>query len=1192
MNMLFEKVFDEFLAQAPMRAALERLRAGRGAWLSGVWGAGRAFTAAAMLRDLRQPTAIFCMDEDSALELYEELRFFMQGFPSLADPGQASEFTVKYPTLLDPGKDPLVYFPALEFGSVDSVNREHGKSIERLLILRRLAAGEPLVLVSTLQALLQKLPSPEAVLGASLSLKKGGSYAREELVGSLLRLGYRREASVEEPGQFNIRGGIVDVAPPDMDYPWRLEFDGDLLESLRSFDPASQKSLASGEQLDLMPFQELILDEAGREEGINRLQKLPLKKEILAHWVQEIREQRSLGQNWLLPLFFPETSLCDYLKCLDSKPLIVLDQPHQWSDAATSLLEAMEDVSERRKEQGLPFPQAAQMLTEIPAIFKNLRAYPCLGFSLLGHSFHELGDLQGGGLTFKSLNLSPGDTGMLMNEVLLWTSQGRRVLVACHSQGELMRFKDLCDEKKLVSRPLASAQDWESLNEGELGLMLAKIERGFASSEAKLVLVSDQEIFRRNTLKTPRVYRHRYKGLKSRKIESFSELKEGQAAVHVKHGIGIFRGMARLNIEGFDKDFVCLEYAEREKLYVPVDQVNLVQKYLGGDENPKLHKLGGYAWAAAQEKVKKSVAELAAELLKIYASRQVASSAGTGPDSKWQKEFEASFPFEETEDQLRAIEEIKRDMESKKPMDRLLCGDVGFGKTEVALRACFKTVMSGQQAAILVPTTVLCQQHFTNFSERLQDFPVKIGMLSRFRTQKEQKAVVEGLKEGTIDLVVGTHRLLSQDIVFKRLGLIVVDEEQRFGVAHKERLKKLKTQVGVLAMSATPVPRTLHFSLSGLRDMSLIETAPLDRLPVRTYVLEDNQEIMREALLQELSRKGQVFFVHNRVKDIEKVAERLRTLIPEASIAVAHGQMPKDELERVMVEFFGRAHDILVATTIIESGLDIPNVNTIIINHAEDFGLSQLYQLRGRVGRSERQGYAYLFYPRSRSLPEVAEKRLAAIEEFTELGSGFKVAMRDLEIRGVGNILGPQQHGHVAAVGFDLYCHLLNEAVANLKGEEIQPDRTPALQLDLEAYLPENFIDDPRQKMEWYKRLAAIETREQLHEAEAELKDRYGEIPRQASNLLEVVEIRLWALDLGLAEITQKSSQIAFRYFEDCMPPESFVSEMMLRFKDKIRFLAGPPPGFVLQTAAGQSGQVLKSLLPQMKRHVKVTARS
>jgi transcription-repair coupling factor (superfamily II helicase) len=1188
--MLFKSLFESFTRLPAMEATEARLAQGKGAWLSGVWGGARAFTAASLAFRLRKPMVLVCVDESSALEVAEELRFFLQGFPSLSKPDEVSGFHVKYPTVLDPGRDPLVFFPALEFGSVDSVNRQQGVSIERLLVLQRLALGEPLLMVTSIPALLQRQLAPEALVGASLSFSKGKSYDRDEILKRLVDLGYRREAMVEEPGQFSLRGGILDLAPPNADFPMRLEFDSDTLEGLRAFDPVSQRSFEPQESLEVMPFHELILDDAAREGGLKRVLESKLKKEARQRWHDQLKTQVSFGgQEWLLPFFYPENSLFDYLESLPHKPILVMDQPQQWKDACLKLHEDAASLAERRWDQGQLFPEAEQLLMGWNDLEKRVRHYPLLGTSLLAHSLTEFRELEARPLTFKSLNLNPGDSQLLLSEILVWLSQGLKVLVGCHSPGELERLKDLLVEKHLECKELKDGQGPESLGDGEVGLMLAKLEKGFLSKEAGLVLVSDQEVFRRQSLKSARVYRHRYQGLKgARKIDSFSELKEGDAAVHLRHGIGIFRGVVRLNIEGFDKDFVCLEYAEKEKLYVPVDQVNLVQKYLGGEEHPRLHKLGGSSWEAAQEKVKRSVAELAQELLKIYAGRQVAQVQGMGSDNKWQREFEESFPFDETEDQLKAIEEVKKDLEGRKPMDRLLCGDVGFGKTEVALRAAFKTVMAGYQAAVLVPTTILAQQHHSTFAARLADFPVRLGLLSRFRSIKEQKEVVEGLRNGSVDLVIGTHRLLSEDVAFKKLGLIVVDEEQRFGVAHKERLKRLRSQVGVLTMSATPVPRTLHFSLAGLRDMSMIETPPLDRLPVRTYVLEDDNDIMREAILRELERKGQIFFVHNRVKDIEKVAARLRALVPEASVAVGHGQMPKHDLEKVMVEFLGRAHDILVATTIIESGLDIPNVNTIIINHAEDYGLSQLYQLRGRVGRSERQAYAYLFYPKSRSLPEIAERRLAAIEEFTDLGAGFKVAMRDLEIRGVGNILGPQQHGHVSAVGFDLYCHLLNEAVSKLKGEEVQEDRSPTLHLDMDAYIPELYIPDPRQKMDWYKRLAALDSREALQEVEQELQDRYGPPPTAVKSLLEAVDIRLWALELGLSEVTQRANQVVLRYFEDRLPGGTFVSEMMLRFKDKIKFLPGPPPGLTLSAPLGQGAQLLRSLLPHLKHYVKI----
>ncbi|MGH7441675.1 MAG: transcription-repair coupling factor, partial [bacterium] len=1169
--MFFEPWFRRLYEKSLDDEARRALDAGKLPVFTGAWGAARAFLAAALLAKWRRPAVLVAGDEASALVLIEELRFFLQGFPSLADPKRTEAQQVKYPTVLDPGLDPLVYLPAWESGVVDSVNREHGRSLERLLILRRLARGEPLLLVTTPQALVQALPEPEALLGAELALKGGKDYLLDDLAAALTRLGYRRETAVEEPGQFAIRGGLLDVSVPDRDYPVRCEFFGDTLEHMRLFDPATQRSLSGGIELDsvdVMPFQEVLLDEALRKAGLERLaHQKGLKPEARERWLGQLGDQADfVGHDWLLGYFFPGCSLFDYLDCWKTKPLFFVDRPQEFGDRLRDLVEAHQGVTERRHASGLPYPDASDALLPEPDALKRLRGLDAVAFSLLPHGLHGWRESLNLPLAFKNLDLSPGDMGSLERELVVWLGRGWQTLLAFHNHGELTRLKLSLAERGLDGPELEADQVATDLDipAGCPAFTLGHLDKGFAAPELGLVLVSDQDALRREVVRTA-VYRHRFKGLKNaRKIESFAELKAGQHAVHVDHGIGLFQGVMRLNVDGFEKDFVCLEYADKEKLYVPVDQVDKVQKYLGGDENPRLHKLGSAAWESQRERVKKAVAEMAEELLKLYARRRVAESAGTGPDTAWQKAFEESFPYEETEDQNKAIEEIKRDLESRKPLDRLLIGDVGFGKTEVALRAAFKVAAAGQQVAILSPTTLLANQHHATFTERLRGFPLRLGLLSRFRGPKEQRKTLDGLREGTVDIVIGTHRLLSRDVTFKRLGLLVIDEEQRFGVAQKERLKTLRAQVGVLAMSATPVPRTLHFSLAGMRDMSLIESPPLDRLPVRTYVLEEDHALLREALLAEIKRGGQVFYVHHRVKDIEKAAERLRALVPEAHIAVAHGQMAKEDLERVMLEFLGRAHDVLVATTIIESGLDIPNVNTIVVDHAEYFGLGQLYQLRGRVGRSQRQAYCYLFYPKNRALPEIAEKRLAAIEEFTELGSGFKVAMRDLEIRGVGNILGPQQHGNVAAVGFDLYCHLLNEAVAKLKGEDVVQDRVPTLHLDLDAYIPQTYISDERQKLDWYKRLAAVESHESLAELETELKDRYGDPPSPVRSLLEVVAVRVWARDLGLSEVTQKGGLVVLRFYEDRQPRPEFAEAMLKTWGSKVRFLPGPPPGLSL----------------------------
>jgi transcription-repair coupling factor (superfamily II helicase) len=1178
---LYEKRLDEKAAAA--------LQGGRLPVFTGAWGAGRSLIAAALLARWRRPALLLAHDEPSALALAEELRFFLQGFASLSDPSRTEQMQVKYPTVLDPGADPLVYLPPWEAGAADSVNREQGRSVERLLILRRLAKGEPLLVVTTLEGLAQAAPAPEALVGAELSLVPGRDYTMEELASALVRLGYRRESAVEEPGHFAIRGGLLDLAVPDHDHPVRCEFFGDTLEQLRYFDPATQRSVEGESKLDgltVMPFHELLMDEEIRAAGLKRVLQAPgLRKEARERWHEQLSAQAQFGGwDWLLAFFFPGVSLLDHLACLKQKPLLFVDQPQALADKLAQLHERFDETATRRHEAGLLFPKADAALLSRDELLGKLRHLDCVGFSLLSHTPEGWKPLEALSLPFKHLDLHAGDLGALERELSVWLSQGWQALVAAHSEGERERLRSALAERG-QDGPALGPEGLSGIEPGRPAFTLGHLDQGFACPDLGLALVSDQDVMKRETVKAT-VYRHRFKGLKNaRKIESFAELKAGQHAVHVDHGIGLFQGVVRLNVDGFEKDFVCLEYADKEKLYVPVDQVDKVQKYLGGDEHPRLHKLGTAAWEAQRERVKKAVAEMAEELLKLYARREVADRKGLGPDSPWAHGFEDSFPYEETEDQSRSIEEIKKGLESRKPMDRLLCGDVGFGKTEVALRAAFKVAAAGQQVAVLAPTTILASQHYQTFSQRLQGFPMRLGLLSRFRSPKEQKTAVAALGEGKLDIVIGTHRLLSKDVQFKDLGLLIIDEEQRFGVAQKEKLKALRASVHVLTLSATPVPRTLHFSLSGLRDMSLIETAPLNRLPVRTFVMEEDSGILREAILAELKRGGQVFFVHHRVKDIERVAGRLRELVPEASVAVAHGQMPKEDLEQVMLDFLGKTFDVLVATTIIESGLDIPNVNTIVVDHAEDFGLSQLYQLRGRVGRSAAQAYCYLFYPKHRALPEVAEKRLAAIEEFTELGSGFKVAMRDLEIRGVGNILGPQQHGNVAAVGFDLYCHLLNAAVARLKGEEVEQDRTPTLSLDLDAYIPADYVPDERQKLDWYKRLAAVESHPDLAELEEELKDRYGEAPRPVRSLLEVVAVRIWARELGLSEVTQKGSQIVLRFYEDRLPGGDFAAQMMKAFGERIRFLPGPPPGLALNVPLGQGQTALKSLLPSLARY-------
>jgi transcription-repair coupling factor (superfamily II helicase) len=1165
--------------------SLKTFKQGRDIWLTGVWGASRAFVSALWLCNLKQPAVLVFENEDIALKVYEELRFFMQGFSFDNDKKNISAFEVKYPSVFDPGQDPLVYFPAVYLESCDSVNREHGRTIERLLILRRLALGQPLIMVTTVQALAQKLMPPEMLVGHEIFLEKEKQYSRSVLISQLEAAGYERQNQVENPGHFSVRGGIVDIAPANTDLPLRLEFDSDILTSLRFYDPLTQRSLEKIDSFSLMPFQEMLPYAEVMEAGMNRIRDCGIDKKNLETWLDKLEENpRYFHQDWLIPFFYPETGLFDYLECLPVKPLLIWDQPLRIEGELEKLKQLHSKIYELRLERGLLAPTDGQYYFSWHQIKKKTAKIPCVFLSLLKHTLNNWREPEIFELSFKEPDLALGEIEHLATRLKIWREEGLKVLICCHSVGFSKRISQLLAEKGVTTTRFDSAQRplVPAVTEGHL-------EKGFIDKVSGWVIISESDILKKETLKVPRVYRHRYRGLKSSaKAESFSELEPGQMAVHEEHGIGIFKGMVKLTIEGFQREFICLEYADKDKLYVPAEQAELVQKYLGGEENPRLHKLGSLSWANTRARVKKQVEELAKELLETEAKRKVLKGFSCGADTSWQNNFEESFPYEETIDQLKAIEEVKLDLQSFEPMDRLVCGDVGYGKTEVALRAAFKTVDSGRQVAVLVPTTVLAQQHYLSFKERMAEYPVKVELLSRFRSARECRLVVEGLKSGQVDLVVGTHRLLSKDISFSGLGLIIVDEEQRFGVAHKERLKQLKAQVDIMTLSATPIPRTLHLALSGLKEMSLIETPPLARLPILTFVVEEDKTIIREAVLRELERQGQVFFVHNRVRSIERTAQMLRELVPEARFAVAHGQMAKHELEEVMVKFLGRALDVLVTTTIIESGLDMPNVNTILIDQAQDFGLSQLYQLRGRVGRSQRQAWAYLFYPRGKVIPEIAEKRLRAMEEFTELGSGFKVAMRDLEIRGVGNILGPQQHGNVASVGYDLYCHLLSQAVAQCKGETVSEEIHTKLDLDLEAYIPDSYIVDSRTKMEIYKKLSNLDQVEKLVDLKDEILDRFGSFPAPLKSLLEAVEIRIMAKSQGIIEIVQKATELVARWHSSVQPEKNFFDKMLANFGSKISFLAGPPFGVKWSLDTSPTPGKIKTILFQTAKYVKI----
>ncbi len=906
---------------------------------------------------------------------------------------------------------------------------------ERAVIARRLAAGEPVVVVATPAGLDTPLPAPREFADRSLRIATGDRLERELLLEAFEAAGYERVDTVVEVGQWSVRGGIVDVFVPSHARPVRLEFFGDDVESIRLFDPTTQRSTDALDELLMLPLGAPADDADG-----------------VAHVLD----------------FAPP-----------NVPVIV--------DAPALLDQTSEEAPGRRP------------LREV------LGARPRVELDLVAGAPGESHVLD-----TQDVPLFGGRFADLTTAIARWRVEGFtiRLVVADDVQAEHLR-QILRDHD--VEVPVAAALDGPEA----LAIVAGELSSGLSIGAVGLVVLTETEIFgaRRRSLRRPKYQR-------GAALTAFTDLAIGDLVVHEDHGIGRYVGLKTMAVGDRDGDFLELHYTEGGKLYVPVERIDLVSKYLGGDSgNAKLDRLGGASWQRVKESVRAALREMAEELLKLYARRSVAEGHAFAPDTPWQREFEAAFRFEETRDQLRAIEDVKRDLEGARPMDRLVAGDVGYGKTEVALRAAFKAVSEGHQVAVLVPTTVLAQQHWSTFSDRFGAFPAKVELLSRFRSPKEQKAVVAGLREGTVDVVIGTHRLLSKDVAFKRLGLLIVDEEHRFGVAHKERMKQLRESVDVLALTATPIPRTLYMALSGVRDMSVIETAPLDRLPIETVVRRFSKAVVKEALERELSRGGQVFFVHNRVQSLVSMTRFIQELVPDARVIMGHGQMKERELEATMVRFVSGQADILVSTAIVESGLDIPSSNTIIINRADRFGLAQLYQLRGRVGRERLQAFCYLLVPADGRVDEQAQRRLRALQELTELGSGFKLALRDLEIRGAGNLLGAEQHGHIAAVGYDLYSKLLAEAVQELKGDRTGVAVEPVINVSVEGFLPEDYVPEVNQRLAFYKRLAGAAGDGELAELRAELADRFGPLPEPAQQLIDVVRIRIAARALGIERV-------------------------------------------------------------------------
>ena len=1010
---------------------------------------------------------------------------------------------------------------------------------ERMEVLSRLSRGFTGVLVVPYSGLRRRFPPRSAVRAAHIRLAVGEEHPMEPVVNRLTEIGYERVEMVEKAGEFSVRGGILDVYPVTFDDPVRIEWFDDEVDSIRPFSVADQRSYDKRQEVLIPPARELFapperLFQAGDrvagllEERLRTVKDPALKKKLTESIGWEI-EQLKTGQfftgiyKYIEPIYPDCQSILSYMP---KDAVLIMDEPTRIRETARQMEREEAEWQTALLGQGEYLPGLKVSFT-----YEELFQQNPLDVIYLSLFMRQTPGIQPQNIVqilCRGMQQFHGQMHALKTEWERWIKGRYRVIFAAGTEERAERLiRVLADYGMEVTKDTSENPPVPGHPVVRIGTLLG----GFEMSATRLAVITEGEVFTQRRRRARRIAKMDY----AEKIKDYQDLKPGDYVVHVNHGIGRYAGIETLEVDGRHKDYLLIQYAGNDKLYVPVEQIEQVQKYIGSEEKkPKVYSLGGSEWSKVKNRVRSSVQDIAAELIQLYAKRQAAKGYAFSKDTPFQREFDAMFPYEETPDQLRSIEEIKRDMERDRPMDRLLCGDVGYGKTEVAIRAAFKAVMDGKQVAVLVPTTILAQQHYETFRERFADFPVEIRVLSRFRTRKEQRETIKGLKDHTVDIVIGTHRLLSKDVEFRDLGLLIIDEEQRFGVKHKEKIKQMKHNVDVLTLTATPIPRTLHMAMIGVRDLSVIETPPENRFPVQTYVLEYSAALVREAIERELARGGQVYFLYNQVHNIDQMADQVRQLVPEARVAVAHGQMPETELEKVMLDFLDGEYDVLVSTTIIETGVDIPNVNTLIIYDADKMGLSQLYQLRGRVGRSNRIAYAYFTYQRDKVLSEAAEKRLQAIKEFTELGSGFKIAMRDLAIRGAGNLLGAEQHGHIASVGFELYSQMLKEAIEELQGkEEKEKSVEPEIELKVDAYLPAEYIRDEKQKIEIYKKIRSVRTLEEARDLEEEIEDRFGDLPEPVINLLRVARIRAYAVQYGIEQVVQEKGEIVIRFSPD-----------------------------------------------------------
>ena len=1140
----------------------------------GVSESAKAFLISALFGKEKDSLFVFASKDMDAKNLYEDLLLY---------------------------ESEVYYFPAKEavFYNIDAISGD--LRWERLKVMKELMNGKKKIIVTTIEALAATYAPFDYFREYFFTIEKDMEIDLKDLAQKLTSSGYVRAELVEGKGEFALRGGILDVFPPDGVLPYRIELFGDEIDSIRTFNAETQRSIEQVDSFEIFPAKEIILDEQLMKKGVeaiqneldsiirNKTKRKGYDKEAL----EKLKSHTASNLEYLkegmffdnvdafLPYFFDAPST--FFDFIGKGKIIIDDTANSLGKLESTYMEFREDY-EAFLTRGEIMPTQGDILIDKDFLIDTLRDGEVITLNQFQKTERFLPPRTLVSFNQMTIYNYQGQLDMLIADIKERKKRGYTVVILAGTRPRGERLVDVLRDKGIES---VYKDTLSTLDYANVVITFGNQLRGFEFPDLKLALISDKEVFGEAKRKKKKKI-NKGKGLA--KINSFTELKKGDYVVHVNHGIGVFLGIKQLEAQGLIRDYLEIQYDRNDKLFIPVEQLDMVQRYIGTEgKDPKINKLGGQEWSKAKAKVKRSVDEIAEDLVRLYAERAKVRGYQFSSDTEWQKQFEDEFAYEETEDQLKSAEEIKKDMEESKVMDRLLCGDVGYGKTEVAMRAAFKAVMDSKQVAVLVPTTILAEQHYHSFRKRFKGYPMKVDMISRFRNPKEQKETLRKLKEGNVDILIGTHKILSKSVQWKDLGLLIVDEEQRFGVAHKEKLKSAKKNVDVLTLSATPIPRTLHMSLSGIRDISLIETPPDERYPIQTYVVEFNEQLVRDAILREKARGGQVYFVHNRVDDIHVVHSYLSKLVPEVIFDVAHGQMNERELENAMKNFMENMTDVLICTTIIETGMDIQNVNTIIVDNADKLGLSQLYQLRGRVGRTNRIAYAYLTYKKDKVLTEVAEKRLRALKDFTELGSGFKIAMRDLEIRGAGNLMGKSQHGQMSVVGYDLYVKMLDTAIKMITGEIMEEKVDTTIDIKIDAYIPSSYIAEEAHKIEVYKRIASMESEEDYEDIKEELLDRFSDIPDSLYNLMDIARLKFYANRAGVLELRDRGRDILITFASsEKLTPEK-VDVFLKKYAARAEFQR-KEPAVAFKIMEKEKYQTMDALTRLMKELIEADA--